>query len=559
MKRIKNYISVLIAILAITCVISACNKSVDGSVVDSSIRRFFTPSNLKVRTRRDSAIFTFTAPLFPIKGMTYTIELSQDSAFSTIDYAMVTDTTTAVATDSNILLSTSYYARMRVNAYKTIAASNNYNPTGTFRLYGLQYLKVVRDLDITQSSVVLHWYLNDATKAATTAVLTPSDGSASITVQISQAEAAAGSKGITGLDANKHYKIQLFAVKKSLGFTNFITPRVVSYTTTITAGVDDLAATIDAAADGDVIGLNPGTYTLLSATPILHKTITIRSVSNNPADTKILSPELDLVGDGAGISLAGVEVSGNYTGTTNGTTFLQLYGDPTANTPSTFSYVNIDNCIIHDYTRCVIRGNYAAVANDFKIGSIVINNSQIYNVDVTNTSGYYMFSLEKMLFTSIIFKNSTFHNLGEGLFNMSTALGTLTTLPSIFISYCTMNNIGGNGKYLLFDANANALQFLLDNSILANTPMSGTLNAKAFRASATSSLDFSFNNTFKFTSNSSGLDLVLTGLAQGNDFSENLGWLPTTTNFSLAALPSSDPIFTASSGGGTIGDGRWAY
>ena len=547
--------------LSLAITLSSCNKSVDGSVVDASTRRSFTPYNLKVNTVKDSALFSFIAPLYATSGMTYTIELAKDSAFSSIDYSLITDTTLAVATDSILALNTPYYARVKVNPYNVFAASNYFIGEGTFKLIGLQYIKVIRDFEITSTSVLLHWYLNDYTQKATSLVLTPSKGGNPISSSVTADELNSGSKEIAGLTAGTKYTAQLFAGKKSVGLITFSTAPTVKYTTILNPDIDDLSAAIATATDGDVIGLNPGTYTLSSITNVLQKTITIRSVSNDPTDTKILSKEIDVVGDGAGITLVGIDFNANYGGTSNGTTFLQLLGSVTTiGVPATFTNVKIDNCIIHDYSRCVIRGNVGTVANNFKIGTISINNSQIYNIDLANNAGYYTCSLEKLQFNEVLFSKSTFYSMGEGLINMSTALAVPNVKPQISIDLCTMNNIGGNAKYLLFDANTNPVNYSLTNSILANTPMSGTLKTAAFRASATGNkMIFYLNNYFKFASSVGGFELVLTGLDQSLNIIEDLGWTSSTTNFSLNSIPYSNPIFSTSSSGSTIGDPRWAY
>jgi len=564
----KNYIVITLMGLFFTgLVLSSCKKSVDGSIQDASTRRSFTPTNLSVKVSTDTASFSWTAPLFSINNMTYSVDIATDSLFSDIVYTVKSDTTSAYATDSVLLLNTPYYYRVRVNAYTILAPSNYLVATNglhlpsTFKLLGLQYLKVIRESEITTTSVLLHWYLNKDTKEVTHVVLTPSDGSSPINVPVVGDEITHGQKNITGLEAGKKYTLQLFAGKRSMGFTTVSTPKVATITTTITAGVDSLSAAIATAADGDIIGLNPGTYTLTSITPILQKTITLRSVSNNPSDTRILSREFDLVGDGAGITLIGVDVSGNYTGSSFGTTFLQLYGSQAAtNVPATFTNVKIDNCIIHDYTRCVIRGNYGTNANDFKIGNVTINNSQVYHVDQVSATGYYQFVLDKVQFNALSFTRSTFYGLGNGMISMSTQLAAPTTIPSINIDYCTFNNIGGSTKYLLLDAKANLVNYNLSNSILANTPISGSLNNAAFRSTGAGNiLTFAHNNYFKFSASVGGFDLVLTELLQSNNYTSDLGWVPSTTNFSLSTLPSTSSVLTASSNNGTIGDPRWAY
>ncbi len=560
----KHTLKVAIAIfvgLSIVFTITSCNKSVDGTVVDASTRRSFTPYNLAVKANKDSARFSFTAPVYATSGMTYTIEASKDSSFSTIDFSVITDTTFAYATDSVIALNTPYYSRVKINPYSVFAASHYFTKVGTFKLMGLQYLKAIRDFEISANSVLLHWYLNSYTQKVTSVVLTPKNGVA-VASNVSADEVALGAKQVTDLLPGTKYTIQLFAGKKSLGILTFTTAPAINYTTILNPDVDDLAAAIAAAADGDIIGLNPGTYTLSNATSVLQKTITIRSVSNNPTDTKVLSKEIDVVGDGAGITLAGIDFNASYGGSSNGTTFLQLLGSAaTPGAPATFTNVKIDNCIIHEYSRCVIRGNVGAVANNFKIGSISINNCQIYNIDLANNSGYYSCSLEKLQFNEVSFTKSTFYNMGEGLINMGTTLAKPTVKPQITIDYCTINNIGGNAKYLLFDANANQVNYTLSNSILANTPMgTGTVKTAAYRGGAAGNkLIFSNNNYFKFASSVGGFDLVLTGLEQTDNIIDDLGWTPSTTSFSLVNVPATDPIFSSSLSGGTIGDPRWAY
>lgn len=560
MKKINYYIIVLTTLILVGCLfMTACKKSLDGSVTDPSQSRSFTPTNLAMITSKDTVYFTWSAPLFATSGMTYKVDIATDTSFSNIVWSVVSDTTNAFATDSVLLLNTPYYARVRVNPYLTLAASNYCVSTHSFKLLGFQYLKLIRDFDITSTSVLLNWYLNGNTSGVTNVILTQSGGSA-ISVPVTSSEALAGSKNITGLIPGKKYALQLFAGKLSLGTTSFTTPPTVNFTTILTAGVDSLAAAIAAASDGDVIGLNPGTYSLTSATSIIQKSISIRSVSNNPADTKVFSKELDIVGTGAGLTLAGIDFSGNYTGTSYGTYFMQLLGSVAlSSTPATFTNIRIDNCLIHDYATCIIRGDRCTNANDFKIGTISINNTQMSYIDSGNVNGYYNFSFAKLQFDNISFTKSTFYGLGEGMLNISTTLNAYGTTPTINIEYCTMNNNGGYGKYPLFDANANIVNYSLTNSILANTPISGSLKTAAFRASASSNLNFSNNDYFRFASSVGGLDLVLTGLIQANDITTDLGWQPSTTSFSLASLPIYNPIFTASSNLGTIGDPRWAY
>jgi len=166
-----------------------------------------------------------------------------------------------------------------------------------------------------------------------------------------------------------------------------------------------------------------------------------------------------------------------------------------------------------------------------------------------------------MLFNSLNITKSTFYNMGAGMINMGTQLAANTVLPTITIDYCTFNNFGGGNKYVLIDANANKVSYTLKNSILANAPQAGTVNASAYRGTGAGSvLDFLNNNYFQLNTAVGGpVPINLTGLNQVSCISSNLGWTPTTTNFSLAALPLTHPVLSASTSAGSVGDPRWAY
>lgn len=532
-----------------------------GGIEDPSLNRAFTPSGLSVRAVKDSAIFKWNMPVYGSgKALKYTLELAKDSLFSNIDYSVVTDTTGAVILDPEIALNTRYFYRIKVNEYKGTAPSMYLSSLTAFRLTGQQYFRVIRDFEITENTALFHWYQNANTAGLTKIVLTPGLTNPSpITTEITSTDIAAGMKTITGLSPDTKYTVQLFAGNKSKGILNITTAKPVTFTT-ILSPTDNLATAITAAANGDVIGLNPGTYNLTGITYITQKSITIRSVANNPATTIIKSREINLVGDSAGVSLAGIEFDGNYSGTTYGTAFMQLMGtQATTGAKAAFKAVKIENCVIHDYLRCIFRGNYGTAANDQKIESVSINNSRIYNVDQTNVQGYYMFSLEKLLISKLSFTKSTFYNLGQGMINMGTNL-TSTVVPAISLDYCTFNNFGGNSKYAFIDANANKIVFTFNNSIVANTPLSGSIQAAAFRASATGNvLTFSNNNYFNLRLTAGGPTITLTGLTQANDISIDLGWTAATTNFKLVELPEFNKVFSASSNGSTVGDPRWAY
>lgn len=560
MKFKKQYFK-LLALAIISLLVSACVKSHTGDIDDPSTNRPFLPTSFSVKTVKDSATFSWSAPVLSAgKRYTYTVDISQDTSFSSIDFTKTVDTLGFVVLEPTLAVGKKYYARMRVNSFVGSAPSRYYYLAKPFTINGLNYLRVIRDFELATTTALIHWYVNANTTDLSTVVLSVNGGVVS-TVNISASEIAAGAKTLTNLTPNTKYTLQLFAGAKSRGIMNFQTTNTVTYTTTLSAGADLIGA-INAAADGAVIGLNPGAYTLgTSVFTMTGKSITIRSTSNNPADTKINVRQFEVAGNNAGVTFAGVEINGNYSGTSLGTYFIVLRGAVANGDPANFTDVKIDNCIIHDFTRCVVLGNNATTVNTQTINSISINNSIIYNLDKAGTSTYYTMSLEKLLFNNFNITKSTFYSVGAGMFNMSTTLAATTVVPTITIDYCTFNNYGGSGKYLFIDANNNKISYTQKNSILANSPQAGTINATAFRCTgAGSTLDFLSNNYFNLNSTAGATTPVnLTGLNQVNFFTVNLGWTATTTYFSLAAIPPTNPIMTASTNGSSIGDPRWAY
>jgi hypothetical protein len=555
----KNSIIKLLALgsILLSVITTSCVKTHDGDIEDASTSRVFTPYSFSVKTSIDSAKFTWSAPVLSAgKKYSYTVDVSTDTLFSTIAFTKTVDTLGFFITEPTLAVATKYFARMRVEPFKGAAASAYLY--GTFKINGQNYLRALRDFELTPTTALIHFYANANTADINKILLVA--GGVQTFVDISGADAAAGLKLITGLTPGTKYELQLLAGTKSKGITSFTTPKALVYTTILQSG-GDLAGAITAAADGAVIGLSPGNYALNSIYTLSGKSVTIASTSNKPADTKITVRQFQLANNGAGVTFQGVDINGNYSGTTLGNYFIVLNGAAAAGDPCNYTDIKLDNCVIHDFLRTVILGNNATVANTQTINSITINNSVIYNIDKAGTGTYYTMSLEKLLFNTFSISKSTFYSMGCGMFNMGTALTATTVIPTITVDACTFNNFGGSGKYLFIDAVANKISYTLKNSILANSPQTGTINGTAFRSTGATTLSFANCNYFKMYSNSTGtlLPLIFTGLNQTDFNTIDLGWTAATTNFSLASQPATSKIFSMSSSGSTVGDPRWAY
>jgi hypothetical protein len=549
MKKYINKLGIkMIFLLGTIILISACKKDVDQP---TDVARSFKPSDVKVSASATSAKLTWTAPLMSTgKTLKYSIDFSTDSLFSSVKYSTTSDTTGLSVTEDNLSVRTKYYARVKANATE-VQPESKYLVSSSFQLTGIQLFLPIRDSEIKETGITLRY---TPTVGLTSIVLTPATGTA-ITATLSPADASAGLKAITGLTAGIKYSAELFADTKSKGITTFTTQLPTTYTIRVSPS-DDLAATITAAANGAVIGLNPGTYNLTAAvTFITQKTITLKSTSGNATDTKINYKEFDLEGTGAGLTLSGLELDGTAAASPY---FINLIGSQTnVAAAATFTNLIIDNCIAHGSTTAFLRGDRGTAIKDFKITAITVNNSIVYDMGNNGTSTYYTFNITKLQFNTLTVSKSTLYNCGPGLV-LSSMPFVADQTPTVLISYSTINAFGGSSKYALLDVTTNPINFSIQNSILANTPKSGTINAAAIRATgAGSSITISNTNYFKLNSAiTSGTALTFGSATLSVTQQQNLGWTPTTTDFTL---PIGSTLRTSSTTGTAIGDPRWTF
>ena len=548
MKKIIAQISSRLAILILMAMaLNACKKSEDQP---DEPARLFKPSEVKITAGETQAKLTWTIPLMATgKTLKYSIDFSTDSTFATIKYSATSDTAGVTVTEDNIPVRTKYYARIKANATADQPESK-YVRSSVFQLSGTQLFLAVRDNDIKENNITLRF---KPTAGLSSIVLTPATGAA-ITTSLSTTDAAAGIKTISGITAGVLYSAELFDGTKSKGLVTFTTLLPTNYTVKLNPG-DDLATAITNAANGAIIGLNPGTYTLATASFITQKTITLKSTSGNPSDTKVNYKEIDLEGTGAGVTLSGIEFDGTAGAALY---FINFIGSQAANgSAATFTNVVVENCIVHGATTAFLRGDRGAAARDFKITNISVNNTIVYEMGLNGSSAYYTFHVNKMQFNTISVSKSTFYNAGPGLVTASTTYAG-DVVPSVAISNSTFNGFGGNAKYALLDAAANPIKFTIQNSILANTPKSGTVNAAAIRSTgAGSTLSITNSNYFNLSSALTGGTALTFGTATlTSNQTQNLGWSATTTDFSL---PATSTLRTAGNSGGAIGDPRWTY
>lgn len=524
---------------------------------DTNLPRQFKPGDIQITAGQTIALLSWAPSLFTAgKNVTYTVEVSTDSTFQ-IPAALtsVSDSTRLLVTDSVLTVMQYYYARVRANQSGSTAPSGWVN-SARFRITGEQIFLPVLDADLKDTSVVLRWIPT----AGLTSIRLTKQGGTPATINLTAADLTASQKKLNGLTPLTQYTAEIYRNAVLKGTVAFTTKELNIFAITLNPG-DDLVAAVAAAANGDIIGLQPGTYNCADATGafvnlvVQQKTVTIQSVSGNPANTKVNFREVTLKGSGAGVTLRGIEFDGAAANATANQAlyFLNLVGNASDAEAASFTKAKLENCIVHNFGNAYFRGNRGTNNNDHKIDTISVNNSLVY--DNLALNAFTFFTLDKLQFKVLSMTNSTFYNLGRAFVSYSTAM-TFPAAPVVTIDNCTINNFGRDARNNFFiDANTNTSTITVRNSIIANTPIPGqTVGTSLVRAPSASLLNSDY---FKLTTGGATPTNLTwpAAVSQAANQTIDLGWTNTTTNFTL---PAGSPLRTAATNGGPIGDPRWA-
>ncbi|WP_316838744.1 DUF4957 domain-containing protein [Pedobacter gandavensis] len=519
----------LFASLALS--ISSCKK--DETPTEAP--RIFKPSGVKIVASESSARLSWDAPLFTGNNKySYTVDFSTDSLFSTTDFSGKTDSAGYTVHEGELKLRLKYYARVKANATATQPESK-YLVSSSFKIVGTQLFResgtVVRENSVTLAFMEV--------PAGSTIVISPETGTA-ITITLTADQIKEKKITIPGLSPTTKYTAELFAGTKSNGYLTFSTTAPIVYTIKISPS-DNLATTIANAGDNAVIGLEDGTYELPVLVALINKSVTLRSVNDNPEAVRVNMKGFTLTGTGAGFSASGINFDGTaYTG---GYFCDLLAGSGAAN----FKNIKVENSWIHGFTTAIIRADRSAL---FTMDDLSFNKCLIYEFAGAN---YYLFHLDKLAFKTLTVSNSTIYNSSPGLVSCKTTM--VGKAPEITISSCTINNIGYGSMLLLLNAAANPVTYIFKNSILANAPRSGTVVGIIASTSASSAITFTNNNTFNLKTADKGTVLPLPGAAtQGQTVDP--GWTTSTTKF---VLPAGSLLWTSATDGGVLGDPRWTF
>ncbi|MBI1342279.1 MAG: DUF4957 domain-containing protein [Terrimonas sp.] len=562
MKNIFKYLSAnrILIIGMLTILSISCKKDYNGNF---ELPRQFKPGDINITQGETQVKLEWNASLFTTgKDVQYTVEVSKDGTFQgAIDYTQTIDTSVIVITDADLEVRQPYYARVKANALGNTEESG-WVVSDVFMITGEQIFFPVLDIELKDTSVILRWR---PTPGLTKITVTPSGG-ASFDIPLDATDIANNYKFIDVLAPLTNYTAEIFKGAVSKGTVDFTTKEPNIFTIILNPG-DDLVTAVNNAVTGDIIGLNPGTYDCLDGTGtfttlvILQKTIGIQSVSGDPLDTRVNFKEINLKGNGAGVTLKGIDFDASASTATGQTAlyFLNFTGLAADGDPAVFTDVLVENCRVHEMGNTFMRANRGSSNGAHKINSIKINNSFVYNLATVNTN-YSFFQINKLAFATLEVTNSTLYSIGRCFVDWD-ATFSVNPRPVITVDHCTINNLGlANQTYILFDVNANDVEVTMSNCIFGNTPYPGaTVGPGDLIRAGNAIIGINNSNLFNIMDGAMPTSAPLTipsNVTLNNITNIDLGWTGATTDFTL---PQGSPLRTASTTGGPIGDPRWAF
>lgn len=216
----------------------------------------------------------------------------------------------------------------------------------------------------------------------------------------------------------------------------------------VSPGDGTLKAAIDAAVDGDILQLIPGSEYVESQsyTISINKKLTIQTDDEtNPAkpivrETKVTdgtsNPNFFLLSDGASLTLKGIEFDGQQSGIAAVIHLIQ-YSAGTPAASAKIGTVKVINCNIHDITKNVIDGGSQSLA-----GNVIVDSTFVDNCVFHNTGTSLAYNYNGCNFVSVT--NSTFNVILSYGLRIASSEQTLLpdNTPTVIIDHTTWYNIG---------------------------------------------------------------------------------------------------------------------
>ncbi|MCG2613812.1 DUF5123 domain-containing protein [Terrimonas sp. NA20] len=442
------------------------------------MRQFMPSGEIGSSSGESTVKLTWKAAINAAPKTKYKVIVSRDTLFTNgPEFTYTTDTSGITLTDVDLLVRTTYYARVQtLSADSTL--NSNWLRSGKFGILGEQIFQPLTSNDITDIAVQLKWKQQaDLTRI----VIVPVGGGTAISVNLAAGDIAAAQKIVSGLTGNKEYIAEIFKGTLSKGLVNFTTKPALTGSNIIDLrGITDrpsvLTDTLPLIADGSTVILKRGYTYPVSAAFSLSKAVTIVSgydFSNELAVIDMISNFNVAAGSTISqLSFKDVFIKGNsYSGG-------YIFNVSNACSIGRMSFEGVRTGIF----RGMVRLQSAAI----NITDFLIDNSIIDSV-----GNYGIVSVDNVLckIENIAIKNST-------IFRTEKMVTSRQNSTSCLIENCTINQGPLGGNYLV-DYSTSGTNNVTNGVIVRNTIMgigksnAGNTSPRGVRASATTTISSS--------------------------------------------------------------------
>ena len=451
MNKILRRISYTLGMCALAFTAVSCDNDAE-ELTSVEYDRLFAPTGVEIRIQDRTNIRVSWECLSDADAQSYTIELFANDPGMACEGTpeSYTDITENPYVITGLAGETTYSFRI-----KAVGETKESNWTTTvFTTEAEQIFEDVADADVTATSVTLRWTAGEEADLIT---ITPTEeGStlAPVTYNVTDADIANGYVTIEGLEPETDYEAIMTLGERTRGTIEFTTSIDTGGMTLVAEG-EDLAAALDAAADGEGLYLAGGEYSLGDYT--LTKSISIASPAANKATIKGC---FKLVEGASTLTLTNLIMDGESLESNDHVFDYDAAG--------TYGAVVISGCEIRNY---VTGFYYVSVAAS--IPSITIDNCIIENIEC---DGGDMFDCREGYIGMLTITNSTIWNSCAGrdfIRYDNSGQGTFGGAPQILIDHCTIDGVSNSSSRRLFYVRYTGNSITFTNNIVTNIPDCG--------------------------------------------------------------------------------------
>lgn len=451
MNKYINKISMCLCMGALALGAASCYTP-DDVITSVKYDRLFSPTDVATRVRnRTSVEVTWATRNANVDR--YTIELSTDENFSSVDHTVFALASPALIVDLDG--ETKYYVRVMASAEGEV--DSKWSPTVNFTTDTENIYLAQQDGDIQASNVTLRW---TAGQTVETIEVLDQDGAKVKSQAVSYEECVAGVATVTDLKGETTYTFVLKRNGKTRGSITLTTELDLDGAIKVTVD-DDWYTMLKNAEAGSTFAFMPGEYAAYATeSGEAFSNITFNNSVNLKAAKSSQKPVLKgfniKIGDGASLELTNVILNGN---------------DHADQAILTAAAGEIDHITISGTEICGFKKGVLYVNTATAIGTIDINHSYIHDINCEGGDGFDFRNGAAKVFT---FTNNSIVNVAtvgkRDLFRMDANGNKVVPAGTITITNNNFDNVSdASGKRVLYIRLGDTFPITFKNNVISNT------------------------------------------------------------------------------------------